>query len=241
MKVFISWSGDVSKQVALLLKDWLQSVVQSVKPWVSSDDIERGSVWFNDIGNALADVNIGIVVLTEENKNKPWILFESGALAKGLTTNRVCTFLVDLKPSDILQNPLSNFNHTEPTKDGLFKLIETINNNQENKLNDKVLHISFDTFYPQFAKQFATILSSSTVVEKKEIKQPDLLKEVLQVVRNIEKRMADIGNEIPTEQDDYSRLKKVLVKYKSNKQRPDFSLPYEEFIQTLKEDDNYKP
>jgi hypothetical protein len=42
MNVFISWSGERSKKVAELLDNWLQCVLQSVKPWMSSRGIDRG-------------------------------------------------------------------------------------------------------------------------------------------------------------------------------------------------------
>src|SRR5579863_2173184 len=125
MKVFISWSGERSRQVAELLEGWLKCVIQGVSPWVSTKNIDRGSLWFAEISDQLASTVTGIVCLTKENFNKPWILFEAGALAKGLTSNRVCTFLIDLQATD-LQNPLAQFNHTLPTKQGLFSLVQTI-------------------------------------------------------------------------------------------------------------------
>ena len=42
MKVFISWSGERSRKVAELLDEWLQCVIQAVKPFMSSKGIERG-------------------------------------------------------------------------------------------------------------------------------------------------------------------------------------------------------
>lgn len=126
MRVFLSWSGERSRRVAELLDDWLQCVIQAADPWMSSKDIDRGALWFSEITDQLANTAIGVVCLTKENKNKPWILFESGALAKGISSNRVCTFLVDLKPTDI-ENPLAQFNHSLPNKNGVWDLVRTIN------------------------------------------------------------------------------------------------------------------
>ena len=41
--VFISWSGARSKLIADTLYEWLPMVVQSVKPWMSSHSIDKGS------------------------------------------------------------------------------------------------------------------------------------------------------------------------------------------------------
>jgi len=57
-------------------------VIQAVDPWLSSSDLDKGSVWFNSISTTLAEFSIGIICLTNENKERPGMLFESSALAK---------------------------------------------------------------------------------------------------------------------------------------------------------------
>lgn len=91
-----------------------------------SRDLDRGSLWFGEINEQLKDTTIGIICLTQENKRRPWILFEAGALAKGLSTARVCTFLIDLQPKDV-EDPLAQFNHTFPNKESIHGLIRTLN------------------------------------------------------------------------------------------------------------------
>lgn len=41
MKVFISWSGNKSHKVAMIFREWLPSVIQSLEPYVSSEDIDK--------------------------------------------------------------------------------------------------------------------------------------------------------------------------------------------------------
>ena len=190
MKIFISWSGNRSHRVAKLLDKWLQCVIQAVDPWLSSKDIDRGTLWFSEISNQLANTQNGIICLTKSNLNKPWILFESGALAKGLNSSRVFTFLIDLKPSNV-KDPLGQFNHTEPTRDSLYMLVRSINNGlKENALKEEILSSVFDTYWPQFDQEFKTIISETPNEEVQlEIPENELLSEVLSSVRNIDRRI----------------------------------------------------
>lgn len=191
MKVFISWSGDRSRQVAELLDDWLQCVIQAIDPWMSSKDIDRGSLWFTEINEQLSNTAIGIICLTKENKEKPWILFESGALAKGLSSSKVCTLLIDLKSTDV-GNPLAQFNHTLPKKDSIYQLVSTLNKGLENSLREKVLESVFETYWPKFEKDFKDILKNTTEAELVERSGDDILLEILSSTRSMERRVRNL-------------------------------------------------
>ena len=80
MKIFISWSGEHSNQVAKALSDWLPLVFQSVSVWVSSEHIQAGSRWAHEVSTKLDESDVGILYLTASNLSAPWILFEAGAL-----------------------------------------------------------------------------------------------------------------------------------------------------------------
>ncbi|PUB10796.1 hypothetical protein [Paenisporosarcina sp. OV554] len=43
MKVFLSWSGDISKEIEKEFKEWLPNVLQFTKPFVSAEDIDAGT------------------------------------------------------------------------------------------------------------------------------------------------------------------------------------------------------
>lgn len=173
----------------MLLKEWLKCVIQAVHPWVSSKDIDRGSLWFTEISQRLGETSVGIVCLTAENKEKPCILFEAGALAKGLNAARVCTLLIDLEPQDVA-DPLAQFNHTSPTKDGMFALISTLNTASGTPLLDEgVLVRAFETYWPQFEKEFKEILASTKSAPTKPRANQDILAEILNNTRSLSARI----------------------------------------------------
>ncbi|WP_413432755.1 toll-Interleukin receptor [Crateriforma spongiae] len=190
MKVFISWSGPRSRAVAELLNDWTKCVLQATRPWLSTRDIDRGALWFSEIHDQLKDTSVGIVCLTQANRSRPWILFESGALAKGLSSNRVCTFLIDLKPAD-LEDPLAQFNHTMPERGSVWELMRTLNNClASDALDERILEQVFDTYWGQFESKFAGILEQNPESEKSEPRpKEDILAEILDNTRHMHSRL----------------------------------------------------
>lgn len=190
MKVFMSWSGERSKAAAELLKWWTRSVIQASRPWISTEDVDRGALWFTEINNGLNETAIGIVCLTHENKERPWILFEAGALAKGLSNNRVCTFLVDLTDQDI-KDPLAQFNHTTPTEGDMRKLARTLNRGLgANALEDDVLTDAFNAYWGQFKERFEAIERDiPQAVEVVKRPADDIMSEILENVRGMNQRI----------------------------------------------------
>lgn len=82
MDIFLSWSGIKSKKIAKAFKEWLPTILQALKPFYSSEDIAKGKRWSPELAKKLNDNNYGIIIMTDENTQAPWILFEAGALSK---------------------------------------------------------------------------------------------------------------------------------------------------------------
>ncbi len=82
-KIFISWSGANSKEIAKALKNKLEKNVFSgtgLECFVSDEDIVSGTDWWNKINKELKSCKIGILCITKENINAPWIYYEAGAM-----------------------------------------------------------------------------------------------------------------------------------------------------------------
>ena len=119
MKVFISWSGDKSLKVAKILKDWIPCVIQDIQPYFSTEDIDKGARWSSDIAKELSDADFGILCVTKDNLESQWLNFEAGALSKTLDKVKVCSFLFDLKPSEISNSPILQFQMTNVDRDDI--------------------------------------------------------------------------------------------------------------------------
>lgn len=188
MKVFVSWSGKQSQQFAEALKEWLEQCIQSVEVFFSPDDIEKGENWQAKISNELQDTNYGIVCLTAENINAPWVHFEAGALSK-LLDSRVMVLAININFSDI-KGPLKSFQATKLEKEDVFKLLKTINGIQDKPLGDEKLKNSFEAFWPQFQEKIEKIKLTSKPKNKSsennnsEIVVSETVDEILQIVRS---------------------------------------------------------
>jgi len=184
MKVFISWSGPLSKKLGEAFRKWLPAVLQTVQPYFTPDDIEKGNRWASEIANELEGSAVGILCLTKENLEKPWIMFEAGALAKHLDKARVCPILFGVEPTD-LTGPLVQFQTTPFTKDEVKKLITTINNqNAEQRLDADVLDPVFEMWWPKLEEQVGKILAKAADTNGASVRDDrDLLEEILELSR----------------------------------------------------------
>lgn len=147
--VFISWSGHPSKEVALLLKEWLPNVIQRIEPFVSTEDIEKGARWETEIATALESCEIGIVCVTAKNQHAPWLNFEAGALSKKIASSRVCTLLLGIEQSQFT-GPLTSFQATKVGSDDFWKVIKSINQSIGEPLPPERLTASFKRWWPEF-------------------------------------------------------------------------------------------
>ena len=157
MDLFISWSGKRSKEFARTFSKWLHTVHHFLKPWMSEKDLKKGDRWFSVIGEKLSKSKIGIICVTPENVESPWLLFEAGAISKIIGESRVCPILLGMNPSEIT-GPLSQFQSTIFEKNEMLKLLMSLNYELgDNKLENEILKVSFDKFWPDLEKEISKV------------------------------------------------------------------------------------
>lgn len=160
MKIFISWSGKISQQLAQTLREWLPDVIQSVHAFVSSEDIDKGERWVNELFKELDDCVFGIFCVTGENLNSPWLNFEAGAIFKSLrqqSNAKVCTLLFGIEPGAV-SGPLSLFQATCYEKGDVRRLINTINKSLSTPLSSEKLDRAFELHWLELDKRLQPLL-----------------------------------------------------------------------------------
>lgn len=193
MDIFISWSGDRGKEIAKALYDWLPCVINAVKPWMSETDIEGGARWAKAIADRLANTKIGVICLTPENLNAPWILFEAGALSKTLDDDtRVIPYIVDLQKTDIT-GPLAQFQAKSADQSDTKSLVQTINKAMgTDRIRDEVLNKAFEGLWPQLEQTLKQIRAPEREARQQRTER-DLLEETVSLLRAVERKVIAQG------------------------------------------------
>lgn len=210
MKVFISWSGNLSKEIGESIKDWLPAVLQNIKPYFTPNDIEKGSRWNADISKELEQSKMGIFIYTKDNLDSQWMLFEAGAISKTLDNTKVCPILFGLDNSDF-KGPLTQFQTSQFIKTDFKKLVRSINNSQtEQKLNDKVFDDVFEMWWPKLENKISKILEVNRVENTSIRNDRELIEEILALTRVTARRSVN-NKDVNSKQKYKSELFEKLV------------------------------
>lgn len=128
MDIFVSWAGRESHAAALVLRRWLPGMLPFARPWVSSEDIRKGTRWSDELWGRLQRASYCIVCLTPGAVRSPWVNFESGAIAKAVRgPSHVSPLLLGVSPGDLGGSPLGMFQCTEFTERDVERLLKAMN------------------------------------------------------------------------------------------------------------------
>ena len=186
MKVFVSWSGKKSRDVARAFGDWLPMVLHAVDPFVSAKDIRAGTRWQAEIAEELDDTDFGLICVTKENQSAEWLNFEAGALAKSVNSSRVVPLAIDLSPADIA-NRLGQFQAMRLTKDDFGEVLASMNEACPAPIEEANLRKAVEKWWPDLQEELSKIegrdYGAETAPSSPSRSDRELLEEVLDSVR----------------------------------------------------------
>jgi len=181
LNVLLSWSGDRSKGMASALNSWIPKVIQNANPWMSAEDISTGVRWNSELNTQLTSTDIGIICVTPENLQSVWLHFEAGSLSKSLSESKVMPLLLDLTPGQ-LSGPMSQFQAVQCLKEGVFKIIKSINESLgKNGLAEAALDEVFDVWWPKLEDKINSIAPPVEVIPKRD--STEMIEELLDIAR----------------------------------------------------------
>lgn len=215
MKVFISWSGNKSHKVALVFREWLPSVIQSLEPYVSSEDIDKGARWSTDIAKELENSTFGILCVTKENLHAPWLSFEAGALSKTMDKSFVTPFLFDIKRSEV-NGPILQFQSTIFEKEDIKKLVQTLNKAcGENGISESMLDKAFEVWYPTLETELNELHDTEdepeATVKEETGHSSAIIEEILELTRDNQKLLRNPDSRVIDRIDDVKQVLDHLV------------------------------
>lgn len=194
MKVFISWSGELSNKIGEKFRTWLPSVLQAVRPYYTPADIEKGTRWETSLSKELECSEVGVFLITNENLSSHWMLFEAGALAKKLEKSRVCPILFGVEHTN-LPAPMRSFQTTPFKEEEIRKFVLDTNKALgEHKLSEAVVNDTFEVWWPRLKKDIDEILENyDSGEEGPKFNQTEAIKEILELSRLTSRRAGATG------------------------------------------------
>lgn len=159
-KVFLSWSGELSRQAAEVFRNWLEIVIQELDVFYSEDDIAKGTNGIKTIFDNLQDSVASVIMLTKENQTSPWICFEAGAMVSKQEAN-ACGLLLDFSINE-LEGPLKNLQQTRLEKKDVYKLLKTLNEKCSAPLSVEKLKRAFDNNWESLHRELEELVRKAS-------------------------------------------------------------------------------
>ncbi len=198
MKVFVSWSGPVARDVASAVAKYVQLMVPGIRCFVSADEVEKGARWSTSIAQELEQTNFGILILNRQNISAPWLYFEAGALSKSLETGRVVPVLFGLEVGEISSTPLSQFQCTFFVREEFKKLCAELAKAIQGQASDSYLTY-FEKFWPDLESEVAASSDQLRIATPEKEPTEQALRDIYRRLNTISSRLSEPQNILPVE------------------------------------------
>lgn len=169
MDIFLSWHGSSSHALAGILREWLQTVLPYTRPWLSSEDIGKGTPWDPELAKRLEATSHAIVcVTTSRVARAPWVNFEAGAVSKYVDHAHVSPLLVGVSPEDLGGLPLSRFQCTRFNRRDVARLLRSINASASSPIDGSALKRNLRNTWRQLDEEVGRLDRGDSVLDSQQ-------------------------------------------------------------------------
>lgn len=192
MRVFVSWSGELSQGVATILHKYLPLMLQGLDVFVSKHDIESGARWGVQLAKELESCDFGILCLTPDNMESRWLLFEAGALTKKMD-GRACGLLCGGLTTTDVPPPLAQFQNRTFNDQDFKQLLSDLNRASKKALQQEQVNLVFGKWWPDIKVESDALLKKHVASRTAKHKRTDrdLLEELLTLTRGVAQKFGD--------------------------------------------------
>ena len=207
-KVFISWSGEFSKEIAQAIYQWLPNVIQAIDPYISVEGLRPGQVWDAALLNDLRSTDFGILCVSNDNQGAKWLNFEAGLFA-AIEGRPVVPILVDLSPGRV-SGPIGHFHAKKMAEKEFFDVICDINGICEDPLTKDRLEYAFKLQWPNLDESIGKIKRNylDTTDQKPTQQLPiessteSMVEEILLILRSQQRQQSTVSGQTAEELSD---------------------------------------
>ena len=156
-KVFISWSGLMSKNLANELHSFLSKVIPGIDFFVSSADIKNGQSWLEVIKDEIVECDAAILCIYKENLESPWLNFEAGGVYFGGRQQSLYPFVFE-HTDEGSRGPVSHLQSSSFSRNTLWEAVDELSKLTATRISQEV-QLSFNENWPDLEKSIDKALS----------------------------------------------------------------------------------
>ena len=160
MRIFLSWSGEISRRIADEMKLYIPKIFDDKVDFFYSPEIRKGERWSEELFKNLADCKAAMICITPENTGAPWINFEAGAIA--VKKFRTCPIYFGFRDCGT-EGPLSCFQATLYNKTDFFRLVTNINDELDIKIDKEILKNRFEKSWKSLKSRINNVLRENNL------------------------------------------------------------------------------
>ncbi len=173
VKIFISWSKNLSRELAQETKIFLEKVFNYSIEFFFSPDMYKGTCVDQKIHESLLTFDKCLVCITADNFKNPWLLYESGVIYGANYHKNTGTIVVPILFENIpewsswVDKPLNRYvpiqinsvnNEFESGKQDFYNFVQQLSNEYNIKIND------FDTNWEKYKSKIQQILAKNQLI-----------------------------------------------------------------------------